>query len=260
MSKSLTLITGASSGIGRELAIIFAAQHHDLLLVARNERELKNLADELQSKYSVTVECLALDLSRAAAPLEVYDFCLARHWEIDHLINNAGFGDFGLFAESDVTKQLNMINLNISALVYLTHLFLPEMIRRGSGRIMNVASTAAFQPGPLMSVYYATKAFVLHFSEALANEVRSQHITVTALCPGPTASNFAQAASMTESKLMKDKKLPTARAVAEYGYERLMAGQAVAIYGWKNYLLANAVRFIPRSLAVKMVRKIQNKF
>jgi short-subunit dehydrogenase len=125
---------------------------------------------------------------------------------------------------------------------------------------MNVASTAAFQPGPLMSVYYATKAFVLHFSEALANEVRSQHITVTALCPGPTASNFAQAASMTESKLMKDKKLPTARAVAEYGYERLMAGQAVAIYGWKNYLLANAVRFIPRSLAVKMVRKIQNKF
>lgn len=258
MNKT-ALITGASSGIGFELAKEFAANKNNLLLVARNGAKLKEMAEDLSNKYGVMVNTLALDLSELNSAQMVFEHCQKNSLQIDYLVNNAGFGDFGFFAQSNWDKQLQMINLNITTLTHLTHLFLPAMIRNKYGKIMNVASTAAFQPGPTMSVYYATKAFVLHFSEAIANELEGTGVTVTALCPGPTESGFQSAAALEESKLVKGKKLPSAAAVAQYGYNAMRSGQKVAIHGMMNYLMANALRFVPRSWVLKMVRMIQDK-
>ncbi|MFA5131451.1 MAG: SDR family oxidoreductase [Patescibacteria group bacterium] len=260
MAKAITLITGASSGIGRELSFVFAEHKQDLLLVARSGAELSKLAEELALKHGITALYLAGDLREMKSVEAVKAYCVAHDLFVENLVNNAGFGDFGPFADSKIERQLGMINLNISALVYLTHLFLPAMIEKGKGRILNVASTAAFQPGPLMSVYYATKAFVLHFSEAIANELKTKNISVTALCPGPTASNFKAVANLDGSRLMKNRKLPTARSVAEDGYRALMAGKIVAISGWKNAFMAFLVRFFPRRLVLKIVRKFQENF
>ncbi len=260
MSIKITLITGASSGIGRELAIVFASKGNNLLLVSRSEDELKKLAEELSQKYNIQAKYLAKDLSLASSPKEVYEYCLTSNLEVNNLINNAGFGDFGLFNEVKLSRQIEMINLNISALVALTHLFIPNMIANREGRILNVASTAAFQPGPLMSVYFATKAFVLSFSEAITNELKPYNISVTALCPGPTASNFKAAANLENSRMMKARKLPTSAEVAEFGYQALMAGKMVAIHGRRNRLLASLIRFIPRKLILKSVRKLQENF
>lgn len=258
MNKT-ALITGASSGIGLELAKEFAAQKDNLILIARSKAKLEEMAKALTSKYGVNVQVLAIDLSEMNSAQKVFDYCQQNNLKVDYLINNAGFGDFGLFAESNWEKQLQMINLNITTLTHLTHLFLPAMIKNKYGRIMNVASTAAFQPGPTMSVYYATKAFVLHFSEAIANELEGSGVTVTALCPGATESGFQSAAAMEESKLVKGKKLPTSAAVAAYGYGAMMQGKKVAIHGMMNYLMANSVRFAPRGMVLKMVRMIQDK-
>jgi short-subunit dehydrogenase len=258
MNKT-ALITGASLGIGFELATIFAAKNDNLVLVARNATKLDEMAKNLSSKYKIKVSTLALDLSEINSARKVFDFCQKNNLHIDYLVNNAGFGDFGLFAQSNWDKQLQMINLNITTLTQLTHLFLPVMIKNKYGKIMNVASTAAFQPGPTMSVYYATKAFVLHFSEAIANELEGSGVTVTALCPGATESGFQSAAAMEESKLVKGRKLPSAAEVAEYGYKAMMQGKKVAIPGMLNYLMANSIRFTPRSLVLKMVRLIQDK-
>lgn len=253
------LITGASSGIGLELAKIFAAQKVNLVLVARSKEKLQVLANELQSQHGVVVYVLAKDLSDYNTAKEIFDWCNDENIPVDYLINNAGFGDFGLFAESQWEKQEQMINLNITTLTYLTHLFLPAMIKKGAGKIMNVASTAAFQPGPTMAVYYATKAYVLHFSEAIANELEGTGVTVTALCPGATESGFQNAADMHESKLVKGKKLPSSKEVAAFGYKAMMRGKTVAIHGFRNYLLANSVRFAPRKLVVKIARALQDK-
>jgi hypothetical protein len=258
MNKT-ALITGASSGIGFELAIAFAAQKNNLILVARNAAKLEEMAKDISSKFSVKVNTFAIDLSEINSAQKVFDFCQENHLHIDYLVNNAGFGDFGLFAQSNWDKQLQMINLNITTLTHLTHLFLPSMIKNKYGKILNVASTAAFQPGPTMSVYYATKAFVLHFSEAIANELEGSGVTVTALCPGATESGFQSAAAMEESKLVKGRKLPSSAEVAAYGYKAMMQGKKVAIHGMMNYLMANSVRFSPRSMVLKMVRMIQDK-
>jgi hypothetical protein len=258
MSK-VALITGASGGIGMELAREFAKDKVNLILVARSEGKLKSLSVELQEKYGITVQVLAKDLSNYATAKEIYDWCTQNGKQIDYLVNNAGFGDFGFFAESTWAKQEQMINLNITSLTYLTHLFLPDMVKRKFGKVMNVASTAAFQPGPIMSVYFATKAFVLHFSEAIANELEGTGVTVTALCPGPTESGFQNAAAMEESKMVKGKKLPTSAAVAAYGYKAMNNGKKVAIHGAMNYMLANSIRFTPRSLVLKILRSMQNK-
>jgi uncharacterized protein len=177
------LITGASSGIGLELAKVFAANKINLVLVARSESKLNELANEVKQQ-GVTVNVLAKDLSSYNTAKEIFDWCGQQNIQIDYLVNNAGVGDFGFFHESEWKKQEQIINLNITALTYLTHLFLPDMVKRKNGKVLNVASTAAFQPGPTMSVYYATKAFVLHFSEAIANELEKTGVTVTALCPG----------------------------------------------------------------------------
>lgn len=253
------LITGASSGIGLELAHIFAKHKTNLLLVARSEGKLHQLAETLRQQHSVSVDVLAKDLSDYKTAKEVFDHCQQKALHVDYLVNNAGFGDFGFFAESNWEKQEQMINLNITALTYLTRLFLLPMISKGYGKILNVASTAAFQPGPTMSVYYATKAYVLHFSEAIANELEGTGVTVTALCPGATESGFQSAADMHESKLVKGRKLPSSKEVAEYGYRALMKGKRVAIHGTMNYLMANSVRFAPRNLVVKIARAIQDK-
>lgn len=257
--KKTVLITGASSGIGLELAKEFAKDGTNLVLVARSSDKLEKLSQYLIQKYNVQVDIISKDLSQISSSKEIYDWCIQKKIEISYLINNAGFGDFGKFAESNWEKQLMMINLNITTLTHLTHLFLPTMIKNKFGRILNVASTAAFQPGPTMSVYYATKAFVLHFSEAISNELIGTGVTVTALCPGATESGFQDAAKMQESKLVKGRKLPSSKEVAEYGYNALMAGKVVAIHGMMNYIMANSIRFAPRSLVLKLVRFIQDK-
>ena len=253
------LITGASNGIGLELAKIHASKGGDLVLVARNKTKLDELKSELEHQYKVRVYTIGKDLSTDNSAQEVYEETTMQKIQIDYLINNAGFGDFGMFIETDWKKELQMINLNIKTLTQFTKLYLQVMAKRSSGKIMNVASTAAFQSGPTMAVYYATKAYVLSFSEAVDNEVSGKGVTVTTLCPGPTESGFQAAAAMEESNLVKGKKLPTAKEVAEYGYSSMMKGKTVAIHGMMNWIMANSVRFTPRALVVKLTRKIQDK-
>ncbi len=253
------LITGASNGIGLELAKVHAENGGNLVLVARNEEKLMSLKTELESQYSVKVYVIGKDLSLPNAAQEVYDETQRNGIIVDYLINNAGFGDFGFFAETDWNKELKMINLNITALTQFTKLYVKEMVKRGNGKIMNVASTAAFQPGPLMAVYFATKAYVLHFSEALDNEVRDKGISVTALCPGATVSGFQAAADMEDSALFKSKNLPTSKDVAIFGYKAMLKGKTVAIHGIMNWIMAESIRFAPRSFVVKIARMLQKK-
>jgi uncharacterized protein len=257
--KSVALITGASNGIGLELAKVHAAKGGDLVLVARNKTRLDELKTELEAKYKISVYTMGKDLAANNAALDVYNEMKTKNIQVDYLINNAGFGDFGMFVETDWNKELQMIHLNITSLTQFCKLFLPDMVSRKSGKIMNVASTAAFQSGPTMAVYYATKAYVLNFSEAIDNEVSDKGVSVTALCPGATESGFQAAAAMEESKLVKGKKLPTSKEVAEYGYKAMMKGKTVAIHGFMNAFLANSVRFMPRAVVVKVTRMMQDK-
>lgn len=254
--KETALITGASSGIGLELAKLLAEKNYDLVLVARSVDKLKEFASQ---HTHAKVYVLGKDLSTENAAQEIFDELITQNIHTDVLINNAGFGDFGFFCNSNWKKQQDMINLNITTLTHLTHLFLPGMIKNKRGRILNVASTAAFQPGPTMSVYYATKSYVLHFSEAIANELEGTGVTVTALCPGPTESNFQHAADLHESKLVKGKRLPSSKQVAKYAYQAMTEGKRVAIPGFFNYIQANAIRFLPRNLVTKVVRQAQDK-
>ena len=258
MNKT-ALITGASGGIGVEFARILAEMKNNLILVARSTDKLDEIKKELEDKHNISVLYITKDLSQQGAAKEVYDELKEKGISIDYLINNAGFGDFGLFAESDWNKQERMINVNVMALTYFTRLFLPDMICRRSGKILNVASTASFQPGPMMSVYFASKAFVLSFSQAIDNEVREHGITVTALCPGSTKSGFHNAAAKEGTIPPERNNIPSAREVAEYGYRAMMEGKTVAIHGFKNSIMANLVRFGPRSLVVKLARRIQEK-
>lgn len=242
----LTLITGASLGIGAELARIAARHGDDLILVARSSGKLESLALEIKKNYRVKVHVLAKDLSRPTAPNEIFQWCEEQGLQIDHLVNNAGFGDLAPFADADPAKLESMIAVNISALTSLTRLLLPGMIHRKNGRILNVASLAAFQPGPLMAVYYATKSYVLSFSEAIRIEVEKHGVTVTTLCPGPTESEFKHAANMTRSRLMTSQRNPDARQVAEYGYRSMLRGKGVAVHGAMNNFFAFLSRFTPR--------------
>lgn len=257
--RNTALITGSSNGIGFELAGIHAAKGGDLVLVARNLNRLEKLKDDLEKKHHVNIYLIKKDLSLPGAARELYDEVRHNRIVVEYLINNAGFGDFGFFAESDWTKQEQMINLNIMSLTHLTWLFLPDMIIRKRGKIMNVASTAAFSPGPTMAVYFATKAYVLSFSLAIDNEVREHGITITSLCPGPTKSGFSDAASLKGSRMFENPKIPTAREVAEYGYYSMISGKTVAIHGLRNKIIAHSSRIAPQSLVVKAARKIQEK-
>jgi len=252
------LITGSSNGIGYKLAKIHAENGGNMVLVARTKTKLKALKKELEEKHKVHVYTIAKDLSLTGVASEIFDELKQQNIQVDYLVNNAGIGDIGLFADSDWNKQVKMINLNITALTHLTKLFLPEMMKRGNGKIMNVASTASFQPGPTMSVYFATKAYVLSFSEAVNNEVRDKGITVTALCPGSTESGF-HAVALGDTRKLRIRKLPSSRKLAEYGYKSMMKGKTVAIPGLKNALMVTCVRFLPRSLVVRAARMIEEK-
>lgn len=254
-----TLITGASSGIGFEFAKIAAEKKEDLILVARSAQTLEKLASELRSQFNIEVHVLPADLADPSSPQKIFDEINKRGLVVDTLVNNAGFGDHGIFAKADWTRQQEMIQLNVLALTHLTHLFLPKMIANQRGKVLNVASTAAFQPGPLMAVYYATKAFVLSFSEALAEELKDTGVTVTALCPGPTTSGFQKTANMGDIPLFNAMSPPSSREVAEYGFRSLKSGKVVAVHGTLNKMLVQSLRIAPRNLIPKIVRKLQDK-
>jgi short-subunit dehydrogenase len=253
------LITGASSGLGWEFAKIHAATGGDLILVARNINQLEKLKTLIQKEHPVQVQLIQKDLSKSDSAEALYREVKSHAWGVDILINNAGFGYYGLFMDASLEKDDEMMQLNMLTLTKLTKLFAADMIQEGKGRIMNVASTAAFQPGPTMAVYYASKAYVLHFSEAISEELKGTGVTVTTLCPGATASGFQAAAAMEDSLLVKGKNLPTSNEVAEYGYKAMMKGQSVAIHGFINYLMALSVRFTPRSFVMKIAKWMMRK-
>jgi len=252
--KRTALITGASGGLGMEFARIHASKGDNLVLVARGKDKMNVLKSDLEKKFNISVYVIGKDLTESNAPKAIFDELKLRKIKVDYLINNAGFGDFGVFAECNWEKQSQMISLNVMALTYLTRLFLPTMIKQKFGKILNIASTASFQPGPTMSVYFATKAFVLSFSEAIANEVRGTGVTVTTLCPGPTATGFEDAAALHSSGLFKSNQIATAQQVARFGYKKMMAGRTVVIHGLLNNILALSVRFFPRKWVTAITR------
>jgi uncharacterized protein len=246
-ARSYVLITGASGGIGYELAKLFARDRHNLVLVARTADKLAQVAEELQT-YGVTVRTITLDLTTPPAPRFLFDQLQRENVAIDILINNAGFGAYGEFAQMPEETIFGQIALNITALTELTRIFLPPMIERRQGRVMNVASTAAFQPGPLLAVYYATKAYVLSFSEALANELRHSGVSVTCFCPGATHTDFARRAGVENSRLFKKVGGMSSQKVALDGYRAVMEGRTLAISGAHNWLVAQSTRFAPRKM------------
>jgi short-subunit dehydrogenase len=252
--KKTALITGASGGIGMEMAHILASNGDNLILVARSKDKLNALKLELETQYSISVYVIISNLAELNAAQIVYDEIKTQKIRVDYLINNAGFGDYGLFADCYWDKQLEMIQLNVITLTHLTRLILPDMLQHKFGKILNVASTAAFQPGPTMSVYFATKAFVLSFSEAIANEVKGTGVTVTVLCPGATETGFKKAANLGESGLFKGNQIATSRDVAEFGYNKMMKGEIVVIHGFMNNVLAQSSRFAPRNLITAIAR------
>ena len=249
------LITGASSGIGKALAHEFARDGYDLVLAARSVGKMQALADELQQRHKVSVTVIGADLETNDGAQKLHADIKARNITLSALANNAGYGTFGEFKDSALAPELAMMQLNMNTVVVLTKLFLPDLIAT-RGKLLNTASTAAFQPGPYMAVYYATKAFVLSFSEAIAAELAPHGVTVTALCPGPTASGFQDKADMHASALVKGKKLPTSEAVAAQGYRALQRGQRVYIPGCMNWLLAQSVRFTPRNVVTALVKQM----
>lgn len=257
MLKGTALITGASYGIGYELAKVFAREGHNLVLVARSKERLEKVAKELTEKYTVHVSLICADLTEENAPLEIYRQVKETGCEpVDILVNNAGCGQHGHFVKMKREDVLGMIKLNMVALTDLTHLFLQDMASRGCGKILNIASTAAFQPGPYMAAYYASKAYVLHLSEALNRELRTSGITVTALCPGPTKSEFQERAGMGHMKIFSMASMDAAP-VAELGYKAMQKGKPCVIAGWINILLAWSTRLAPRRLLTIIMDKLQ---
>jgi uncharacterized protein len=258
-SNQTALITGASGGIGYELALLLAQDHHNLVLVARSADKLAQIAADLQKQFGVEVQPIALDLAEPLAPKFLFDQLQRGRIAVDILINNAGFGVFGEFPQMPEAEVLGQIQVNITALTHLTKLFLPSMLARRSGRLLNVASTAAFQPGPLMAVYYASKAYVLSFSEALAEELRGLGVTVTCLCPGATHTGFARRAGTENSRLFKQFGAMNVKPVARDGYRGMMAGKTLVISGLHNWLIAESVRFAPRKMATAVSRWVAEK-
>jgi uncharacterized protein len=252
------LITGASGGIGYELALLFARDGYDCILVARSQDKLKALAERLESEHRVKTLVLAKDLSKASAVDEIYEEVTAASMHVDVLVNNAGFPVFGPFNETDLQVELEMLQVNVIALTALTKLFLKAMVERRAGRILNLASTAAFLPGPLMAVYYASKAYVLSFSQALSNELRGTGVTVTALSPGPTRTGFQKRGVMEDSRLVQGQ-IADAASVALAGYRGLMAGKTIVIPGFSNKMIPWVVRLSPRGVVTRVVRRMQER-
>jgi len=253
------LITGASAGIGLELARIFAGKGYGIIAVARNRRKLEELSSELEEKYKIPAVILVKDLAEPEAAAQIHEELAKKGINVDILVNNAGFGNFGAFAGQKLENMTSMIQVNITALTQLTRLFLPDMIQRHQGHILNIASVAAYSPGPLMAVYYATKAYVLSFSEALTIELAESGVRVTAVCPGPTASEFQRRANMEGPAHRKSAPMMSSYDVAEACFNGMLANRAVVIPGMSNKLAAFSTRFIPRSLSGKIVRKLKEQ-
>jgi uncharacterized protein len=252
------LVTGASMGIGVELARCFAEGGYDLILTARSAAALEALAAELAAKHKVKAVAIAADLGVAGAASALAETIRSRNLAVDVLVNNAGYGIAGGFAGSALADQLGMIDLNDRALVELTHAFWPRMLSYGKGGVLNVASTAAFQPGPLMAVYYASKAFVLSFSEALWREAQGSGVHVTCLCPGPTESNFRDRAGTGKTKLKNLGTPMTSAAVAKAGYRAFQANRRVVVTGARNAMLASLAPFLPRKTLLNIVHDMQS--
>lgn len=259
MTNALALITGASSGIGAELAREHAAAGGDLILVARSKEPMEKLAEELRQTHATTSTIIVKDLAQCGAGEELYAEVKSLGFQIDYLINNAGFGGHGRFADRTLEEDSGMIHLNIVTLMVLTKLFLPDMLARNSGRILNVGSVAGFMPGPLQAVYYATKAFVNSFTEALSNELTGSNVTATVLCPGLTESGFMARGGLEGVNALK-MPLATSEDVAKYGYRAMVKGEPVAVHGMSNKLLINlGLPLIPRSLVLKVSRAMMEK-
>ena len=252
------MITGASGGIGYELALLCAQDGFDCILVARSHDKIAELAARLESEFRVKTLVIPRDLSKPNAVDEIFEEVSAASMAVDMLVNNAGFPVFGLFTQTQLEAELEMLNVNVIALTALTKLFLRGMVERHAGRILNLASTAAFEPGPLMAVYYASKAYVLSFSEALANELRGTGVTVTALCPGPTRTGFQKRGVMEDSRLVQGQ-IADARSVAAAGYRGMMSGKTIVIPGFSNKLIPWVVRVSPRGVVTRVVRRMQER-
>jgi len=260
--RKTALITGASSGIGYELARLFARDRYNLVLVARSADELGKLASQLTSDNGISVKVIPKDLSLSAAPQEIFDQIQKEGITIDILINNAGFGTYGTFSNTNLKDELEMMQVNMGSPTHLTKLFLPGMIARGQGRILNVASMGAFQPGPLIAVYCASKSYMLSFTEALAEELRGTGVTMTALCPGPVRTGFARRAKTEKTRAMMRSLLNEvweAKDVAAIGYDGLMKGKTVVIPGKKYIFSSFIVRLVPRKLARWSAKKIMEE-
>lgn len=251
-----TLITGASSGIGKELAYVYAEKKFNLILVARRKERLQEIKTDIVNKHSVSVELFDIDLSQFDSAEKLYVKTSALDLKVDVLINNAGYGISGQFPDIDMEKETNMLMLNMVSLTKLTKLFAKEMLKAGSGHIINIASTAAFQPIPTMATYAATKAYVLSFSEAIAYELKNTNVKVTAICPGATQSEFAQVADVAGKSLFN--KAPTSRDLAEFIYKSMRKGKTTAIHGGKNSFLTFIIRFVPRKAVAAIAAKMMD--
>ena len=258
MSKKIALITGASSGIGRDIARMHAKYRGDVVAVSKGGEKLANLKKELENDYKIKVICIEKDLSKVGAAKEIYDEVKKRGIEIDYLVNNAGFGGLGKFSERDWERDKAMINLNVLALVEMTRMFLPDFIKRNSGRILNTSSTASLLPGPFQAVYYATKAFVSSFSNAIAEELYDSAVTVTNLMPGPTKTDFGHVSGMNMTKLFA--KTASSQEVAEAGYEAMLRGDLNVMGGvsFLNKLMYKMLPLVPKKILLKYIRKLQD--
>ena len=252
--RPLALVTGASSGIGMELARLLAADGHDLVVAARSEDGLQRLAEELRTEHGCSVRVSPHDLAAAETPRRIFEELRNEGASVEVLVNNAGFGDLADFASMDESKMLGMMQVNMVALTHLSHLFVAGMVERGSGRILNVASTAGFQPGPGMGVYYATKAYVISLTEALAKELEGTGVTATCLCPGPVTSGFQAVANLHGSRFAKFATFMEPRPVANSAYRALKKGSVMDIPGIQNRVMAQSVRFTPRAMIRSLVR------
>ena len=257
--RGTALVTGASFGIGYELAKILAQKGWALVLTARNGEKLLAMKRDFQKEHKVPVHIIAKDLALPGACREIFDETARLGLYPEILINNAGFGGSGLFTETSFENETDMIAVNIRSLTQLAKLFLPVMLKSRKGKIMNVASTAAFQPGPRMAVYYATKAYVLSFSEALAEELRGTGVTVTTLCPGPTRSEFQKRAGIENINMLRWNVMMSSEEVARYGYEALMRGRRIAVPGLLNKFGTWGSRFVPRGFVTFVVSYLQNQ-
>lgn len=259
MSKKVALITGASSGIGREFARIHSANGGDLVMIARREDKLNELKQELEKKHNAKVKVIAKDLTLPQAPIEIYNEVKDAGIEVDYIINNAGFGGRGYFHERQMELDLQMIQVNIVTLTTLTRLFLPDFVKGNKGKILNVSSTAALIPGPLQAVYYASKAYVLSFSNAIAQELHATKVTVTALLPGATETEFAKTSDMSNTSIFA--KTVSPKSVAQAGYDAMLKGELDIMVGVpvSQKVMLGMLKFIPKKLMLKQVYQLQQE-